>query len=504
MVQGEDITSLAMLSSLQMVGGSLILDSPSDLTSLHGLENLTQIGGFFEITGTGITDLAPLANLTDIDGDPFPGWNLELYVHDNPDLPACWVWQLAGQTGSQCGGDGFPCSGNTGEGSCGTLPEGFQCVPGATGPGVYHGDVSIDAYGHHPTLSELIGVACITGDVWITAPNVTSLAPLSNLQGIGGSLHIVLASSLPNVNGLESLRTVGNTLDIRLNDQLSSLAGLANLTSVHQSPPPPPSFGTPLWIADNPSLPACWVSQLEAQTDLECTGAYPPECSGNNGQGSCPPLPDVDCVPGATGPGVYDGDVYIDPYNPSSPSLEDLEGMICITGTLSIFQRADITSLDALSSLREIGGQLLLGHMPSLTDLSGLENLTSVGSTVYIANNPQLENLAALVEPDQRQPEVRFPFRRAMGRCRSTTTRICPPAGHGSSSCKPGRRARGKGTAATATLARAAAASFPKVSRACPVRRVPASTTAACTSRTPTTSGVCPSWAASPASPARW
>ena len=284
----------------------------------------------------------------------------ELYVADNPGYPAAGCGRSQAQTGTQCvhqdGAIVAECTGNHGQGSCGELPEGFTCAPGATGPGVYDGSIYIDSWsGNADDLLELGGVTCITGTLHISnRPDVTSLSMLSSLQQIGWVLSLTELPSLENLHGLENLTTVGDQVLIANNAQLSSLAALSNLTEINADGYQPYPGQPTLQIYNNASLPACWVWQMEAQTGVDCQsysgGPGWSECSGNHGQGSCGTLPEgFECVPGATGPGVYDGSIYIDSWSGNADDLLELGGVTCITGTLHIGSRPNVTSLSMLS-----------------------------------------------------------------------------------------------------------------------------------------------------------
>src|SRR5262249_34427908 len=143
-----------------------------------------------------LRDLSALQNLHSLGGG--------LNVSYNASLPVCAVWALESQTGVTCSGGFAPCTGNTGTGSCGTLPPDFQCVPGAHGPGVY--DRSLMVYGDNTpaVFPNLSGVNCITGDVFLSGPGVSDLSALTGLTMVGGSVFIS-NTALTSLHGLESL-----------------------------------------------------------------------------------------------------------------------------------------------------------------------------------------------------------------------------------------------------------------------------------------------------------
>jgi hypothetical protein len=62
------------------------------------------------------------------------------------------------------------------------------------------------------------------------------------------------------------------SLSVDNNASLVSLTGLSNVTSLLS-----------MYVRDNPKLPACAVTRLEAQTGATCDDS----CTGNTGTGSC-------------------------------------------------------------------------------------------------------------------------------------------------------------------------------------------------------------------------
>jgi hypothetical protein len=293
-----------------------------------------------------------------------------------------------------------PCTGNTGVGSCGTLPPNFQCVPGAKGPGVYDGNLQLrtnNGFGIDPSM--LAGLTCVTGYLSIYSTDLTDLHQLSSLQAVGGIVNIFGNASLTSLSGLEQLTTVGS-LYIESNPLLGDLSPLSLLSSLGANPndPNPPTLS----VQYNPSMPACWAWGLEGQTGKHCghtdsEGTFVP-CTGNTGVGNCGTLPpNFQCVPGAKGPGVYDGNLQLRTNNGYGIDPSMLSGLTCVTGYLSIYS-TDLTDLHQLSSLQAVGSTAYVFGNASLTSLSGLEQLTTIGTALVIDSNPLLADLAGLSE----------------------------------------------------------------------------------------------------------
>ncbi len=165
---------------------------------------------------------------------------------------------------------GTTCTGGECDGSGNCVPTTFECVPGATGPGVL--DVPYVDIGVTHQIADLAGITCITGDLYVNDTGLTDLTGLETLQMVGGYVYIDVNSSLTSLDGLENLESVGGSLGISGNPLLTSLAPLAALSSV----------GYELYVFDNQSLPQCEADWLASQVGIPCTG-----CTGNNGTGGC-------------------------------------------------------------------------------------------------------------------------------------------------------------------------------------------------------------------------
>ncbi len=356
-------SNLSSLSSLQKVGGSLNLWE-SSAQNVDGLANLTEIGLGLWIQGNqGLESLAGLSQLRSLGARS--SWINPLQISNNPSLPACWVWMIEGNTGARCRAGNYECLNGT-TGSCGELPADFACIPGAQGPGVYDGSV----FGSGYDAARYSGITCATGDVYVDSAQTSVL---QSLQKVGGNLWVLPSDGADNLDDLARLTHVGGTLSIEYNDSIADLSGLSALRD------------TGLNIHHNAQLPGCWVWGLLQDTGNYIVGyAY-----ANDGTMGCGTLPeDFACVPGAKGPGVYDGDV--EEWNPS-----DLGGLTCVTGNLTI-RWSGSTDLTRFADLQRVGGALRIEDNYYLTSLAGLEQLTEVGASLSISNNAALESLAGL------------------------------------------------------------------------------------------------------------
>ena len=189
------------------------------------------------------------------------------------------------------------------------------------------------------------GCTSIDGDLVIVNVATSSLAPLSTLASISGSLHIVSNAGLTSLAGLEGLTSIGGELQIVDNPALTSLTGLSALTTIGR-----------LRISSN--------AALTSLTGIESLAAI-------------------------------GGQVQIDD-NPALASLTGLSALTTIGGRLRISSNAALSTLAGVSALATVDGDVKVEDNPALARLDGLEGLRSVGGQLYIVDNPALSSFDAL------------------------------------------------------------------------------------------------------------
>lgn len=158
----NSITNLNGLSVLTSIGGNLFISGTS-LTNLTGLDNISIIGKSFSImTCSSLTTLSGMENLTSI-GENF-------YIDNNALLN---------------------------------------------------------------NLTALHGLNFIGGDLVVSFnPSLVSLTGLEELTSIGGYFSIYQNGLINNLVGLNSLTSIGEYINISVSNSLTSLAGLENLTII--------------------------------------------------------------------------------------------------------------------------------------------------------------------------------------------------------------------------------------------------------------------------------
>ncbi|MBN2716324.1 MAG: hypothetical protein JXX14_10745, partial [Deltaproteobacteria bacterium] len=257
-----------------VAGTSLVCDD-NDVCTSDSCDTATGCAFvFMDADGDAVCDAEDLCpgsdDALDGDGDGIPD--------DCDECPG------AGSAGALCG-DAGECD------SMGVCIELIECVPGASGPGVYDGSIVIDS--ENPAIL-YSGVTCVTGDLSIVG-GVSDLTGLESLQQVWGRLGIFANPALTDVDELSNVTSVGS-LEIGNNATLGDLAGLSNLTEITEANTPYDA----LIIAENPMLAPCEIWAIEASTGKTCSS-----CENNTGTGNCGTLPaDFVCEPGAVGPGV--------------------------------------------------------------------------------------------------------------------------------------------------------------------------------------------------------
>ncbi|HFA48832.1 MAG TPA: hypothetical protein ENJ95_07435, partial [Bacteroidetes bacterium] len=252
-INGDDITDLSNLLSIQQVTGSVIIgdtlqgvDGNDELTNLEGLNNITNIGGDLLICNNPkLTSLAGFSSLMEVGGDirvkncmVLENFNLivlnfvggSFILRGLPIFFEIGPWNLTSIGGSVI----FDGIGFIGFGSFGniTFIDGDFFI--INNPNLTHIEM--------PNLIQLLGCFHVINNTQFVGP-----IDLGNLELIGQNIRIIDNDDITDLNGLSNLQAVNGSLIISGNDNLLNIDSLANLTSVVDS----------LVITDNMSLSAC-------------------------------------------------------------------------------------------------------------------------------------------------------------------------------------------------------------------------------------------------------
>jgi len=366
-INGEGITNLNGLSDLHSIGEYLWLQECYDLTSLSGLSNLDTIGGWLSIDGSSV--------LTNLQG--LEGINYLTY------LGLSYNWGL-------------------------TSLEGLNNLDSIEGCLYFQHNGLIDFSGLD-NLKKINGCLDIT---W--HDNLVSFSGLSSLQYVGDYFWIQTIGSLTSISALSNLESIAGSIFIS-ETGLTSLEGLDNIT---------PSSIANLSIYQNGSLSTCNVESI-------CNYLLSPSGTVNiyNNAEGCNSPPEIAMACGYTMPCLPYGNYYfktqeqINNFQTDYPNCSSLKGNVriqgfeidslnglipikTIGGNLEIFETSDLISLDGLDSLNSIGNDMYIGgddfwpttyaHNYHLSDISSLINLKNVSGDVIVKYNFDLQSLLGL------------------------------------------------------------------------------------------------------------
>ncbi|MCB9338945.1 MAG: hypothetical protein H6577_12520 [Lewinellaceae bacterium] len=216
-INGDDITDLSNLLSIQQVTGSVIIGDTvqgmvgnDSLTNLEGLNNIETIGGSLIICQNPLLEsLSGFSSLVEVTGN---------ILVKNCEHVESFILIVLSQVGSNITLSGLPLLVEVG-------PFNFT---------IHSGNIVIDGTGLSG-LGGFSGLIEIEGDLFIqNNPNLTQL-DLQNLINLGGCLHIINNTLIVDLGGLDNIQTIGGDIRIIDNDSITNVDNLGSLTSVSGS-----------------------------------------------------------------------------------------------------------------------------------------------------------------------------------------------------------------------------------------------------------------------------
>jgi|GEM_PF-2071340 len=334
-ISGSDISDLSPLSNITGIEGRLYIAS-TQLQSLAGLENLASIGGDLYIAqNTSLTDISDLSN---IDPTTITG-SYGLYIVSNPALSVCNLPNFCTYTSYPANTHPRTISGNAGN-CLNETAMAISCSQECPGNITLHSQAEVNAFAvNFPDCTEISGTLYIGG----SNSNITNLSPLSNITSVG-NLTVGNNVQLLNLDDISNITSVGGSITISNNSKLQNINGLSNLTGV----------GIRIDVSSNPKL-----QNINGFSNLASIGES--------------------LV-------IYD--------NALLQNLTGLNNLSSIGAALVIINNAKIQNLNSLSNLTGIGGELQISDNNLLTDISGIANIdpTTISgySGLYITDNPVL------------------------------------------------------------------------------------------------------------------
>ncbi|WP_431111290.1 T9SS type A sorting domain-containing protein [Winogradskyella poriferorum] len=389
-ISGSDISDLTPLSNISSVtGSSIIIENNPLLVSLDGLEtifsNNTTITAIRITDNPILSDFDALQNLTACNS---------LYLINNEQLTnlndlnslAFFGVQIISPIGT---GDLI-------------IQDNINLISLTGLSNINSPNIETIGIRNNPSLISLEGLEVFERVIVLDVQdndNLLDLSGLNNITNVIDDLNVINNDGLTSLNGLGSLVQVG-FLGIINNSILVSLDGIGEI-----------SFWSSISVVDNPSLTN--ISAIEnfsenfnnelsliGNTNLEICN-YPFICNWlednsqffnvqieNNANG-CNSSIEVQAICSPCQPNlIFTSQAEIDAFATNYPDCIQVSGFLKING-------ADITNVDALSVL-ESAASLEVVDNPLLANLNGLGNLTSLMSGMVIKDNPMLESIDGL------------------------------------------------------------------------------------------------------------
>ena len=362
-ITGSDITNVDALSNLTSIEGELDISGNSALLDIDGLGNLISIVGIVKI-GNGfngnesLININGLLNLTSIEG--------ELSISNNGALT-----NIDGLSNLESIFGSLYITGN----SSLTNIDAFDDLTSIDGELLIIGNHALN------NINGLVKVTSIAGVLKIGTFSqgndaLTNIDGLSNLISITGTLELSECNSLTNIDALSNLTNVEGLLKVSGNPVLADLNGLDNLIGIDGS----------LEILGNESLlnidALSGVASIDGVLIISRNAA----------------MMDIDAFIGLSS---IEGTLDIT-SNQSLQNINGLSNLTSITGVLNIGFRAINTGnsvlndLNGLRNLTSLEGTLVIGDNDALTNIDGLSNLASIEGELIISNNGALTNIDAL------------------------------------------------------------------------------------------------------------
>jgi hypothetical protein len=262
-------------------------------------------------------------------------------------------------------------------------------VTEVTGDVTISGDEILNLYG-------LEVITRISGDLWIdNNDSLTTLIGLHNLEYIGGSLHLAglggihdftglekvaavggkfeisFTKELVNAVGLNQLTSLGGDLDMLFNKKLVDLTGLAQLTTI------------------NGGILAHGNEQLQSLSGLEGITHVQGNLSLTYNQ-------ELESLNGLNQVNIIDGYLRIEDHGANLQNMAGLEQLTEVGSYILIDGNPGMIDLVGLDNLVQANGLHVENNL-EIRSLEGLNQLTTLGGSLYLENNNRLKNLDPLL-----------------------------------------------------------------------------------------------------------
>lgn len=254
-ISGSDITNLDGLSNITSASGMIVIHNNPLLTSIEGLSNLTTISRNIQINNNPV-----LSSLTGLESLEYIGENIRIDNNDSlTDLTGLNNLVTVEEGVIICNNDGLVSLDglnkliNPGGISIWDNPllsdlSNMNYITSVNGQFLIRNNNSLTSLNGFENLNSVSGHMFIESNYFLE-----SLAGLGSLSTIGGNFTISSCTALPDLYGLENLVSLGGNLEITDNNALESLVGIDNLQE---------SSIANLVITYNPQLSYCHVASI--------------------------------------------------------------------------------------------------------------------------------------------------------------------------------------------------------------------------------------------------
>jgi Receptor L domain len=354
-ISGTGITSLAGLKCLQQLDGSLLINNTS-VTSLQGLEALTFVSSNnyytygVQVTNNSLLDTASLPSVLAVGTGQNNYYQSLLQITSNPVL-------------SSFAADAIESAGlnfvSNGAASTGTAIS-MAALKSAQSITIQQNPALKDVAGFG-ALERVVGALNLSGD------GLTNIDGFKSLTS-AGALTLSNNVALTSATGLSKLKTV-SSVSISTN-QLLKAVDFAELTSITQT-----SAGSAsITVSANSALTAFKADKLPS-----LTGSLSFSNNGNASVNTVLSFASLASIAGGT-------------TITQNLGLQTLDGLkaLAMAANVSITSNAALQSIAGLSALKTVGG-LYIGSNAKLTAISGLTKLTRVDQALTITQNTLLK-----------------------------------------------------------------------------------------------------------------
>ena len=368
--KNSNLINLNGLEGLTSVGDAFVINDNYKLSSLNGLSNLESVEHNFYIGEMDsvivgfdqFSDLTGLENLTKVGGS-FLLYNLEN------------ITSLSGFENLDTIGLSLELYGN----------DGLESLVGVEGIAHIGGGVQVVDHQNLTSFTGFENIELINGNFIIVGnPLLEDISAINNVHTINGLLVINDTEVLTSLAEFSSLVNV-ETLQVAYNASLTSLSGLENVNTTNL---------TDLRIFDNPMLSFCNEPNV---CDYIAGGGSTNISNNAFGCNDIMLLIEICNPSGATcslGNVTLSTQSEVDNFPGLFPNCTEVLGDLIIQG--------DMNNLDSLEQITSVDGYLKVDQCDNLISLNGLNNMTSVGgleitNLINIKNLNGLENLNEVV-----------------------------------------------------------------------------------------------------------